>query len=160
MSGSIWREASYVLFWMSGTLWALLILEYPGIKRRGTPFPGLKNPGISHYGDKYLLPFYESYFKNWLFATLPSLPFLLPSVPPSLLPSFLSLSLSLSVVQHLRSTNSDQHFDIWQFITDNYGFSYLHWLQNKYLLLDFEITLIPTINLQESSIYFSEKSRN
>ena len=45
----------------------------------------------------------------------------------------------------------------WQFIADNYGFSNLHWLQNKYLLLDFEITLIPTINLQESSIYFSEK---
>ena len=142
---------------MSGTLWALLI---SGIKRRGMPFPGLKNPGISHYGVKYLLPFYESNFKNWLFATLPSLPVLLPSFPPSLLPSFLSLSLSLSlsVDQHLRSTNSDQHFDIWQFITDNYGISNLHWLQNKYLLLDFEITLIPTINLQESSIYFSEKN--
>ena len=50
-----------------------------------------------------------------------------------------------------RSTNSDQHFDIWQFITDKYGFSNLPWLQNKYLLLDFEITLKPTINLQESS---------
>ena len=59
-----------------------------------------------------------------------------------------------------RSTNSDQHFDIWQFITDKYGFSNLHWLQNKYLLLDFEITLIPTINVLESSIYFSGKSRN
>ena len=59
-----------------------------------------------------------------------------------------------------RSTNSDQHFDIWQFITDKYGFSNLPWLQNKYLLLDFEITLIPTINILESSIYFSGKSRN
>ena len=45
-----------VLFWIcqepSGP-------EYSGIKRRGTPFPGLRNPGISHYGDKYPLPFYE-----------------------------------------------------------------------------------------------------
>ena len=44
---------------LSGTLWPLLIPEYSGIKRRGTPFPGLRNPGISHYGDKYPLPFYE-----------------------------------------------------------------------------------------------------
>ncbi|CAI9153061.1 unnamed protein product [Rangifer tarandus platyrhynchus] len=42
-----------------GTLWPLLIPEYSGIKRRGTPFPGLRNPGISHYSDKYPLPFYE-----------------------------------------------------------------------------------------------------
>ena len=44
---------------LSGTLWPLLIPEYSGIKRRGTPFPGLRNPGISHYSDKYPLPFYE-----------------------------------------------------------------------------------------------------
>ena len=49
---------------MSGTLWPLLIPEYSGIKRRGTPFTGLRNPGISHYGDKYPLPFYESYGKR------------------------------------------------------------------------------------------------
>ena len=44
---------------LSGTLWPLLIPEYSGIKRRGTPFPGLRNPGISHYSDKYSLPSYE-----------------------------------------------------------------------------------------------------
>ena len=33
---------------LSGTLWPLLIPEYSGIKRRGTPFLGLRNPGISH----------------------------------------------------------------------------------------------------------------
>ena len=46
---------------LSGTLWPLLIPEYSGIKRRGTPFPfpGLRNPGISHYSDKYCLPSYE-----------------------------------------------------------------------------------------------------
>ena len=55
---------------LSGTLWPLLIPEYSGIKRRGTPFPGLRNPGISHYGEKYPLPFYELYGKRWLFATL------------------------------------------------------------------------------------------
>ena len=55
---------------LSGTLWPLLIPEYSGIKRRGTPFPGLRNPGISHYGEKYPLPFYEPYGKRWLFATL------------------------------------------------------------------------------------------
>ena len=56
---------------LSGTLWPLLIIpEYSGNKRRGTPFPGLRNPGISHYGDKYPLPFYEPYGKRWLFATL------------------------------------------------------------------------------------------
>ena len=32
---------------LSGALWPLLIPEYSGIKRRGTPFPGLRNPGIS-----------------------------------------------------------------------------------------------------------------
>ena len=32
---------------LSGNLWPLLIPEYSGIKRRGTPFPGLMNPGIS-----------------------------------------------------------------------------------------------------------------
>ena len=31
---------------LSGTLWPLLIPEYSGIKRRGTPFLGLRNPGI------------------------------------------------------------------------------------------------------------------
>ena len=36
---------------LSGILWPLLIPEYSGIKRRGMPFPGLRNPGISHYGD-------------------------------------------------------------------------------------------------------------
>ena len=44
---------------LSGTLWPLLIPEYSGIKRRGMPFPGLRNPGISHYRDKYPLPSYE-----------------------------------------------------------------------------------------------------
>ena len=44
---------------LSGTLWPLLIPEYSGIKRRGTPFLGLRNPGISHYSDKYPLPSYE-----------------------------------------------------------------------------------------------------
>ena len=34
------------------------------------PFLGLRNPGISHYGDKYPLPFYEPYGKRWLSATL------------------------------------------------------------------------------------------
>ena len=33
---------------LSGTLWPLLIPEYSGIKRRGTPFPGLRNTGVSH----------------------------------------------------------------------------------------------------------------
>ena len=55
---------------LSGTLWPLLIPEYSGIKRRGTPFPGLRNPGISYYGDKYPLPFYEPDSKRWLFAAL------------------------------------------------------------------------------------------
>ena len=32
---------------LSGILWSLLIPEYSGIKRRGTPSPGLRNPGIS-----------------------------------------------------------------------------------------------------------------
>ena len=49
---------------LTGTLWPLLIPEYSGIKRRGTPFPGLRNPGISHYSDKYPLPFYEPYGKR------------------------------------------------------------------------------------------------
>ena len=44
---------------LSGTLWPLLIPEYSGIKRRSTPFSGLRNPGISHYSDKYPLPSYE-----------------------------------------------------------------------------------------------------
>ena len=43
---------------LSGTLCPLLIPEYSGIKRRGMPL-GLRNPGISHYSDKYPLPFYE-----------------------------------------------------------------------------------------------------
>ena len=55
---------------LSGTLWPLLIPEYSGIKRRGTPFPDLRNPGISHYSDKYPLPFYEPNGKRRLFATL------------------------------------------------------------------------------------------
>ena len=42
----------------------ILIPEYSGIKWRGTPFLGLRNPGISHYGDKYPLPFYEPYGKK------------------------------------------------------------------------------------------------
>ena len=46
---------------LSGTLWPLLIPEYSGIKRRGTPFQWLRTPGISHYSDKYPLPFYEPY---------------------------------------------------------------------------------------------------
>ena len=44
---------------LSGTLWPLLIPEYSGIKRRGTPFLGQRNPGSSHYSDKYPLPSYE-----------------------------------------------------------------------------------------------------
>ena len=32
---------------LSRNLWPLLIPEYSGIKRRGTPFLGLRNPGIS-----------------------------------------------------------------------------------------------------------------
>ena len=32
---------------LTGILWSLLILEYSGINRRGMPFPGLNNPGIS-----------------------------------------------------------------------------------------------------------------
>ena len=32
---------------LSGILWPLLIPEYSGIKMRGTPFLGLRNPGIS-----------------------------------------------------------------------------------------------------------------
>ena len=32
---------------LSGILWSLLIPKYSGIKRRGMPFPGLRNPGIS-----------------------------------------------------------------------------------------------------------------
>ena len=55
---------------LSGTLWPLLIPEYSGIKRRGMPFPGLRNPGISHYSDKYSLPFDEPNGKRWFFATL------------------------------------------------------------------------------------------
>ena len=43
---------------LSGTLRPLLIPEYSGIKRRGTPFWGLRNPRIFHYGDKYPLPSY------------------------------------------------------------------------------------------------------
>ena len=30
-----------------GILWPLLIPEYSGIKRKGMPFPGLRNPSIS-----------------------------------------------------------------------------------------------------------------
>ena len=45
-------------------------LNNSGIERRGTPFLRLRNPGISHFGDKYPLPFYEPYGKRWLFATL------------------------------------------------------------------------------------------
>ena len=44
---------------LSGTLWPVLIPEYSGIKRRGTPFLGLRKPGISHYNDKYPLSSYE-----------------------------------------------------------------------------------------------------
>ena len=32
---------------LSGILCSLLIPEYSGIKRRGKPLPGLRNPGIS-----------------------------------------------------------------------------------------------------------------
>ena len=49
---------------LSGTLWPLLIPEYSGIKRRGLPFLGLRNPGISHYSGKYPLPFYEPHGKR------------------------------------------------------------------------------------------------
>ena len=40
---------------LGGPTWHLLIPKYSGIMRRGTPFLGLRNPGISHYGDKYPL---------------------------------------------------------------------------------------------------------
>ena len=57
-------------------LWSLLIPKYSGIKRRGTPFPGLRNAAFPllfffciliffifksgfRYGDKYPLPSYE-----------------------------------------------------------------------------------------------------
>ena len=53
-----------------GTLWPLLIPEYSGIKRRGTPFLGLRNLGIFHYSDKYPLPYSEPNGKKWSFATL------------------------------------------------------------------------------------------
>ena len=55
---------------LAGTLWPLLIPDYSGITRRGTPFLGLRNPGISHYSDKHPLSFYELCGKRWLFATL------------------------------------------------------------------------------------------
>ena len=32
---------------LSGILWSLLIPEYSGIKKRGMPFPELRNPGMS-----------------------------------------------------------------------------------------------------------------
>ena len=35
------------VLYLSGILCSLLILDYSGIKRRGKPFPGLRNPGIS-----------------------------------------------------------------------------------------------------------------
>ena len=60
LSGSIWQEASCVLFLdLAGTLWPLLIPDYSGIKRRGTPFLWLRNAGISHYRDKHGLSFFE-----------------------------------------------------------------------------------------------------
>ena len=44
---------------LSGNLWPLLIPEYSGIKRRGTPFQGWGIQAfplvVSHYGDKYPL---------------------------------------------------------------------------------------------------------
>ena len=54
---------------LSGTLWPLLIPEYSGIKELReeallSPFPGLRNPGISHYSDKCPLPFYEPHGKR------------------------------------------------------------------------------------------------
>ena len=53
---------------LSGILCSLLIPEYSGMKRRGKPLPGLRNPGTSFlvllYGDKYPLPFYEPYGKS------------------------------------------------------------------------------------------------
>ena len=32
---------------LSGTFWPLLIPKCSGIKKRGTPFPGLRTPGMS-----------------------------------------------------------------------------------------------------------------
>ena len=53
----------YTVLDLSGVLCSLLISEYSGIKRRGKPLPGLRNPGISllvfQYSDKYPLPSYE-----------------------------------------------------------------------------------------------------
>ena len=53
---------------LSGILCSLLIPEYSGIKRRGKPLQGLRNPGISfisfQYSDKYPLPSYEPYGKS------------------------------------------------------------------------------------------------
>ena len=44
---------------LSGILWSLLIPEYSGIKRRGTPFSGLRIQAfpslVYHYGEKYPL---------------------------------------------------------------------------------------------------------
>ena len=53
-----------------GSVRSPLALINSGIKRRGTPFPGLRNPGISHYTDNYPFPSYEPYGNRWLFATL------------------------------------------------------------------------------------------
>ena len=49
---------------LPGTLWPLLIPEYSGIKRRGTPFLGLRNPDISHFSDKYLFLFMSHMVKG------------------------------------------------------------------------------------------------
>ena len=53
---------------LSGILCSLLIPEYSGIKRRGKPLPGLRNPVfpslLVQYGDKYPLPSYEPYGKS------------------------------------------------------------------------------------------------
>ena len=37
----------YAVLDLSGIFWPLLISQYSGIKRRGMPFPGLRNLGMS-----------------------------------------------------------------------------------------------------------------
>ena len=50
---------------LSGTLWTLLIPEYSGIKRRGTPLgAGAEESRHFSLGDKYPLPPYDPYGKR------------------------------------------------------------------------------------------------
>ena len=40
---------------LSGILWPLLTPEHSGIKRRGMPFPGLRNPGMSFFFNMVII---------------------------------------------------------------------------------------------------------